>query len=152
MGMITNLKRKKEKNRNKGGLTLVGFLALGFCLGAVLHLNLGCWDSFNAGIDDREEPIDKEGIETAALDIENAFLDADTAALADVLTDTSLEIYKNTFEEIMPYMADFAEAFKSRKLLYANQIFAVYEFKAEGKTHTVEMTRYGDKGWKLTRF
>ena len=128
----------------------IGLFALGLLLGAVLHLNLSCWDSFNFGSD--EEPIDKVGIETGAANIETAFLQADTAALSSILTETSHKLYQGGFAEMLAYMPDFGTAFKSRKLLYANQIFAVYEYSSGGNTYTVEMTRDDDGTWKLTRF
>jgi len=68
------------------------------------------------------------------------------------LTETSLDIYREVFPEIKTYLPKYAEAFKSRKLLYANQIFAVYEFEVDGSTYTLEMTMGDDGNWKLVRF
>lgn len=141
--LINNSAKKRKFN-------FWGFLLLGLLVGALLHTSFSCIDSFSF---DREKvKIDEAGIKKGAAVVEAAFANADTSALAAILTETSLEIYGETFEQIKPYMPEYAKAFKSRKLLFANQIFAVYEFKVGNEVYTVEMNIDDDGAWKLVRF
>ncbi|MBN1924806.1 MAG: hypothetical protein JW798_03125 [Prolixibacteraceae bacterium] len=136
--------------KTKGKLTFISFLLIGLFVGAFIHVSHSCISSFDYEHD--EEKIDNRGIKNGASEIESAFSNADTLALANLLTATSLEIYSDAFPEIQAYMPQYAEAFKSRKLIFANEIFAVYEFVADGITYTLEMTIGDDGNWKLVRF
>lgn len=85
--------------------------------------------------------------------VEVAFAKADTTLLKQLLTETSLEKYKGVFQEIEPYMAEYAKAFKTRKLIRSNQIFSLYSFEDdEGNIFTAEFTSTGNGNWKLARF
>ncbi|MBN2806893.1 MAG: hypothetical protein JXR22_09555 [Prolixibacteraceae bacterium] len=150
--MDTNYNKKRvwHQLKTKSKTTFLGYLLLGLLSGAFLHVSHSCIDTFS--FDREKEEIDLSGIKKGASDIESAFSNADTTVLASLLTETSLEIYRETFPEILVYMPHYAKAFESRKLLFANQIFAVYEFEAEGITYTVEMTVGDDGDWKLVRF
>ena len=150
--MQTNTIKKTVWHRlkTKSKSTFILFLLTGFCSGAFIHFSHSCIDSF--GFERDNEKIDHSGIKNAASEIEAAFSSADTLALSSLLTETSLDIYREVFPEIKTYLPKYAEAFKSRKLLYANQIFAVYEFEVDGSTYTLEMTMGDDGNWKLVRF
>jgi hypothetical protein len=136
-----------QSNRKNSFLV---FLLIGFVTATLVHIGYSCSDSFN--FDREEEKIDEAGIKKGAHTIEAAFISADTIVLAEVLTAPSLEIYKKQFGDIQPYMAQFGDAFKKRKLLYANPIFAVFEIKDDSGVYTVEMTVDDEGNWKLVSF
>jgi len=142
-------KHLPQKHSNRKNI-FIKFLLIGFVLAIMVHIGFSCADSFN--FDRDEEKIDEAGIKKGASAIETVFISADTAALAEVLTAPSLEIYKKQFDDIQPYMAQFGEAFKNRKLLYASQIFAVFEIRDDSGVFTVEMTVDDEGDWKLVSF
>lgn len=91
-------------------------------------------------------------VEDLAAAVEKIFAASDTAALAGVLSSTFLEQRRPYLGQLIPYMPAFAEDFKSRRLLYSNERYAVYEFSsAEGK-FTVDFCLGEDGTWKIMRF
>jgi RNA polymerase subunit RPABC4/transcription elongation factor Spt4 len=85
--------------------------------------------------------------------VELAFAKADTVLLKQLLTETSLEKYSGVFKEIQPYMTEYANAFKNRKLVHSNSIFSLYAFEdEEGNKFTAEFASTGNGNWKLVRF
>lgn len=94
-----------------------------------------------------------KSLKKAAANMEAIFKEADTTQLKLLLTDTSLKTYQGVYSEIQPYMDEYAKAFKSRKLIKLNKIFALYSFEDEnGKEFTVEFAALSEDTWKLTRF
>ena len=99
-----------------------------------------------------EETYDPAKIETAAATVETIFTSSDTAALARILSPTTLVQRRQFFPELVPHMPDFARDFKTRKLLYATARLAVYEITSANGRFTVEFC-LGDNGkWMLMRF
>ena len=85
--------------------------------------------------------------------VEGVFENADTIGLKQVLSSTSLKMYKGSFSEIQPYMNEYAKAFKNRKLVHSSKIYALYSFKdKEGNEHTAEFANDGSGTWKLIHF
>jgi rRNA maturation endonuclease Nob1 len=92
-------------------------------------------------------------IKESAEQVEEIFAKADTAQLKLLLTETSLKTYMGSFSAIKPYMAEYAKAFKNRKLINTTKNYALYSFKdAEGNEYTTEFALLGDGNWKLVRF
>jgi len=99
-----------------------------------------------------EEKVDQAKIDSAATEVENIFLTADTVKLARILSPTSLEQKREFFRELQPYMTAFGQDFKSRKFLYGTARFAVYEFSSADGMFTAEFCLGDDGKWKLMRF
>jgi hypothetical protein len=98
------------------------------------------------------EKVDKVQIESAANIVETAFVQGDTASLAKILSPSSLEQKRPFFKELQPMMASFGKDFKTRKLLYATDRYAVYEFTSAKGKFTAEFC-LGDGGkWNLMQF
>lgn len=128
--------------------TLKYFL-LGFILMAGIHLfmNIGCKDTSTSP----SSPDNSGKIESSAKLAESIFSSADTSKLYTILTESTYNTYKSDFAEFQKVMPLYANAFKNRKLLYSNEIFAEYEFSVDGKSYTVTFTRQDDGSWKITR-
>jgi len=99
-----------------------------------------------------EEKVDQAKIDSAANDVENIFLTADTVKLARILSPTTLEQKREFFKDLQPHMAAFGKDFKTRKFLYGTARFAVYEFNSADGTFTAEFCLGDDGKWKLMRF
>jgi hypothetical protein len=99
-----------------------------------------------------EEKVDQVKTDSAANAVENIFLTADTAKLAQILSPTTLEQKRKYFSELQPHMAAFGQDFKTRKFLYGTARFAVYEFSSADGTFTAEFCLGDDGTWKLMRF
>ncbi len=94
-----------------------------------------------------------KSLKKAAGKMEAIFKEADTTELKLLLSDTSLKTYQGVYSEIQPYMTEYANAFKNRKLIKFNKIFALYSFEDEdGNKFTVEFVAIDKDTWKLTRF
>lgn len=83
---------------------------------------------------------------------EQVFLQADTAGLARILAPATLERQRTHFSELQPHMKAFGEDFKSRKVLYASELYAVYEFECSRGKFTVDFCLGEDGTWKLMRY
>lgn len=92
------------------------------------------------------------GIEDIAKSAEQVFLQADTAGLARILAPTTLERQRAHFADLLPHMKAFGEDFRNRKVLYANELYAVYEFECSRGKFTVDFCLGEDGTWKLMRF
>ncbi len=90
--------------------------------------------------------------DSAALVVEDVFTRADTAGLAKILTPTSLGLHRQYFSKLLPYMPTFADDFKNRKLKFANERYAVYEYTTAKGAFTAEFCLVDDGKWKLVRF
>lgn len=99
-----------------------------------------------------EETYDPAKIETAAATVETIFASSDTAALAGILSPTTLLQRRQFFPELIPHMPDFARDFKTRKLLYATARLAVYEITSANGRFTVEFCPGENGKWMLMRF
>lgn len=96
---------------------------------------------------------DAKNLDEAIRQVDDAFANADTNSLKQLLTETSAQKYTGVYHEIQPYMKEYSAAFKNRKLEKSNSFFALYSFTDEnGKKYTAEFTLTGDGQWKLVRF
>ena len=93
-------------------------------------------------------------LRTATTGVENAFISGDPQKVLTVMSDESKAFYQGDINSIQGDMAAFGNDFKNRKLIYATDNYAEYEFtaKADGKKFTVTFSRQDDGTWKLTRF
>lgn len=91
-------------------------------------------------------------IEDVAETTEQVFLQSDTAGLAHILTPTTLQRQRAHFAALLPHMKAFGEDFRNRKVLYANELYAVYEFECSRGKFTVDFCLSEDGTWKLMRF
>lgn len=91
-------------------------------------------------------------IEDIAQTAEQVFLQADTAGLALILSPTTLERQRAHFTALQPHMKAFGEDFRNRKVLYANELYAVYEFECSRGKFTVDFCLGEDGTWKLMRY
>jgi len=90
--------------------------------------------------------------DSAAMVVENAFAKSDTAALAKVLSPTSLNLTRKHFSKLLAYMPAFANDFKNRKLIYSNERYAVFGYETAKGKFTADFC-LGDHGkWMLMRF
>lgn len=96
---------------------------------------------------------DSKNIQAIAGAVEEVFAKSDTVALKSILTEASVEKYRGVYAEILPYMQDYAKAFKSRKLIWSNAFYAVYSFRDDqGTSFSAEFALNKDGNWKLVRF
>lgn len=97
--------------------------------------------------------VDAKNLDEAVGQVEQAFANADTNQLKQVLSETSAKKYQGVYHEIQPYMKEYASAFAKRRLEKSNSLYAIYSFTDEtGKKYTAEFTLTGDGTWKLVRF
>lgn len=132
-------------------MKLIKYFLMGFLATATVHLlmNASCMENSTGPT---EEKVDVAKIQEGAKLAEDAFATADTAKLAISLSETSLQLYRPQFAQLIQAMPKFAEAFKQRQLSSYNHLFAEYEFFVEGQRYTVAFTRADDGSWKLVRF
>jgi hypothetical protein len=125
---------------------------IGFALSFILF-NLTMCPEDTTGPSDPSQP--KE--ETAQLKdfntrAENAFLTANTdSIIAWTYDNIALEIGKDIKSD-PEKLKKFGEAFKSKKILFANEFYAEYEFDVDGEKFTVAMGNSGDGNWKFIRY
>ncbi|KAF5056283.1 Double zinc ribbon [anaerobic digester metagenome] len=91
-------------------------------------------------------------IEDVAETTEQVFLQSDTAGLARILAPTTLERQRAHFTALQPHMKTFGEDFRNRKVLCANELYAIYEFECSRGKFTVDFCLGEDGTWKLMRF
>jgi uncharacterized Zn finger protein (UPF0148 family) len=97
--------------------------------------------------------VESNNLSQIVKSVESVFENADTIGLKQILSSTSLKMYKGSFLEIQPYMKEYAKAFKSRKLVHSSKIYALYSFKdKEGNEYTTEFANDGSGTWKLIHF
>ena len=169
-------KYKESRGKKKGGfLSMVGKLVLGFVLflivGSIVLYNLDDeWEDSQRVLTEeykneetsvtpdqknqtRTKLNESKSIKQVVSKVEEIFENADTTALKQILTETSLNTYKGVFSSIEPYMKEYAKAFKNRKLVAKTNMYSLYSFKDEnGEKFTVAFAQV-DKGvWKLVRF
>jgi hypothetical protein len=116
--------------------------------------NSSIFQKNNSSEDTNNSPvIESNDISQITKSVESVFYNADTTRLKQLLTSTSLKMYKGSFSEIQPYMNEYSKAFKNRKLVHSSKIYALYSFKdEEGNEHTVEFANDGSGTWKLLHF
>jgi len=94
-----------------------------------------------------------KSIKAAANKLEDVFKKADINGLKELMTETTLETYKDALDEIAPYLPEYAKAFQNRKLVRSSPVYALYEFNDEkGNVFTVEFASFEKGDWKLVRF
>ncbi len=99
------------------------------------------------------DKADAKNLDEAINLTEEAFANADTNQLKNVLTGSSAIKYERVYREIQPYMKEYARSFKNRKPEKSNSFYALYSFTDEtGKKYTAEFALTGDGTWKLVRF
>lgn len=132
-------------------MQFIKYLLFGFLAAAAIHLlmNASCTQSSTGP---EEDKVDVSKIHEGAKLTEEAFAAADTGKLALSLSETSLQLYRPQFAQLIQAMPQFAEAFKQRQLADYNHLFAEYEFFVDGQRYTVAYTRCDDGSWKLIRF
>lgn len=153
---ITSNKKKKGGCFKIVGLILLGILAV-IIIGSIILYNLSDdWEdtSIKNGLTNNAEIIQEpKSLKKAAIKMEAIFIEADTTQLKLLLTDTSFKTYNGVYSEIQPYMNEYAKAFKNRKLIKLNDLFALYSFEdEEGNKFTVEFASVTSDEWKLIRF
>ncbi len=100
-----------------------------------------------------KKPEEGKALKKTAESVENAFANADTTQIKQVLTETALQNYSGVFKEIQPYMQQYARAFKNRKLVSSTEVYKVYEFSDEkGNKYTAAFALQPEGEWKLVRF
>lgn len=94
-----------------------------------------------------------KAIKEAAKSVEKAFANADLALLKQQLSESAQIQYNNVFVQIQPYMKNYAEAFKNRKLVTSTEVYKVYEFSGgSGEKYSAAFAIQPDGSWKLVRF
>jgi uncharacterized membrane protein YvbJ len=170
---INSSGKKKKKGCFKTIILIIaGFLAI-VIIGSIILYNLGDTPDSKVQVEtdlevNRDNKVNSNNmsktttisvynepasLKKASLKMETIFMEADTTQLKLLLTDTSFKTYTGVYAEIEPYMAEYGKAFKKRKLLKMNDIFALYAFiDEEGNKYTVEFTSVNKDEWKLVRF
>jgi len=170
---ISSANNKKKGCFKTFVIIVLGFLAI-VIIGSIILYNLGDTpDSSEVQVDTHSEMNQDNNVNSsntiksttnnvynepaslkkATLKMETIFKEADTTQLKLLLTDTSFKTYIGVYTEIEPYMAEYAKAFKNRKLIKMNEIFALYAFEdEEGNKYTAEFTSISSDEWKLVRF
>jgi hypothetical protein len=83
---------------------------------------------------------------------ESAFLTANSDSIIAWTYDNVASEISSGITSNPEKLKKFGEAFKSRKILFANEIYAEYEFDVEGEKYTVAMGNSGDGVWKFIRY
>lgn len=97
--------------------------------------------------------IESNNLSQITKSLEEVFENADTIKLKEILSSTSLKMYKGSFSEIESHMNEYSKAFKNRKLVHSSKIYALYAFKdKEGNEYTVAFANDGSGTWKLIHF
>ncbi len=92
-------------------------------------------------------------LKTICDEVEEAFVNADAEKIKSLLTDQSKTNYANLLDDIEPYLKEYANCFKTKKLIAADDYFALYSLKDENGTElTVEFALSESGDWKLVRF
>lgn len=97
--------------------------------------------------------VEGKAIKKAAEFVEEAFANGDVASLKQQLSESAQIKYGDVFEQIQPFMKNYAEAFKKRKLISSTEVYKVYEFSAgTGENYSAAFALQPDGSWKLVRF
>lgn len=117
---------------------------------------LGCGGgSGGGGSDDGDQTAQYE--ETSQLkevtsQTENAFLDGDAEEVLKLMSEETKGTYQSALSDDQAQLVNFGNDFKNRKLIFATDNYAEYEFTANNQTYTVTFSLQEDGTWKLTRF
>lgn len=132
--------------KNYFRLFIIGFL-LAFIMSNLTH----CPEESptNPG----EEPaFETEQLKDLNLTTIEAFNSANKDVVLDLMYDEYKEIYGEYLDDNTDKMKAYAKALESRKIIFANDMYAEYEITIEGKVFTIAYSHSGDGNWKLHRF
>jgi RNA polymerase subunit RPABC4/transcription elongation factor Spt4 len=145
----TSEKTEKEDNNGLTGTDIPGIVDIK--PGDVSHLP----ENRNKTTEQIPATTFEEGkaLKKSVESVEKAFANADTTQIKQVLTETALKNYSGVFKEILPYMQQYASAFKNRKLISSTDVYKVYEFSDDkGNKYTAAFALQPEGEWKLVRF
>lgn len=101
-------------------------------------------------IDDTGQ-TDTQALQQATKAAEAIFLKEDVPGVVAMLTPDAKEQLKDVVPLLKPYLKNYGEAFKTRKLEFATPLYAEYSFTFEGKSVSVAFSHTDDNQWKLMR-
>jgi len=129
----------------------------GFIFMAVIHLSTQC-ELFSLDPIDNEEDItnldiDNKGIEKISSKTEDAFFSGDPQQIAEIMLEESLEFYGDgLFNQDPVKLVEQGNAFKTRELTAASEIYAEYSYTYNDIKYTMSFARLDVGDWKLIRF
>ncbi len=129
---------------------------LGFCTALMINLNLSCSEKESITKPKSEAPDFSEYQETESMkklseDLIAALKSNKKEDVIEFLSDEVKEIYSNILKSSTKSLSDYGIALESRKLIFANELFAEYEIIIEGETYSIDYGNGGDGVWKLLR-
>lgn len=100
-----------------------------------------------------DEILNRDKIDKATSNIEQALLSGDQARLREVMTDNAIANYGKDLTLInSDELVKFGEAFKSREMKIFSSLYTEYAIKLDGKEFIVSVARQSDGSWKIMRF
>jgi hypothetical protein len=128
---------------------------LGIILMSFFHLSFRCERYFTDDPDDpdTELDIDYRSINAIAKDAQEAFLSGKPSEIAQMMIEDALGfVEENLFSRTAEDLKAQGEAFKSRELSLASEIYAVFSYKYQGSEFTMTFGREDPGIWKLIRY
>lgn len=127
-------------------LFIIGFL-LAFIMSNLTH----CPE------DSPTNPGEEPAIETEQLkDLNKSTIEAFNSTKKENVLDLMYDEYKDIYGEYLndnsEKMQKYAIALETRKIIFANDMYAEYEITIDGKIYTIAYSHSGVGNWKLHRF
>jgi hypothetical protein len=124
----------------------------GFFTIAALQLLANCGRDRIPVNPDPNPPVNVEDIHQGAQAVEDAFRDADPAAVRAVMTEEALGAYGAGLDSVTAQMPEFADAIATRQLDAYTESYAEYSYSAGSRTLSFSLAAQEDGVWKLVRF
>lgn len=124
----------------------------GFLTVAVLQLLVNCGQRDRLVKPDTDPTVDVTKIHEAAQAVEDAFRQADSAAVRAVMTEEARAAYGSDLGSLTAQMPGFADAIASRQLDVYSESYAEYRYTAGTRTLSFALAAQEDGVWKLVRF
>jgi uncharacterized protein YaaN involved in tellurite resistance len=136
--------------------TYLKFFFFGFCIAFIINLSLSCSDKESptqpeVGNPDFSEFQESEAMQKLSEDLISAFKSNNKSKVIEYLSDEVKEIYSEILNSSTKSLSDYGSALESRKLIFANELFAEYEITINGEVYTLDYGNGGDNVWKLLR-
>lgn len=125
----------------------------GFFLAFILFNFTMCpKESISPSEDKTPTGVESTELKTFNTSVESAFLSGNADDVLKITYENYAEILKTDLKANPAKIKLFGEAFKNRKLVFVNELYAEYDLTIDGKTFNVALGQSGDGKWKIIRY
>ena len=137
----------------------IAFLKLflvGFIIAFFIDANINCSENESPtqpedGNQDISEYQETEAMQKLSDNLIAAYKSNNKNKVIETLSEEVKEIYSNILNSSTKSLSAYGNALESRKLIFANELYAEYEITIDGEVYTLNYGNGGDGIWKLLR-